>query len=57
MGGENSFFCHWYAIDEETIIDRLSSADGDQFFVTMATQIDAPRVNTKVMGPYIEKLK
>lgn len=56
-GRGDFFFCHWYAIDEQTIIDRLSSAGGDQFFVTMATQIDAPRVNAKVMGSYIEKLK
>ncbi len=56
-GRGDFFFCHWHAIDEQTIIDRLSSAGGDQYFVTMATQIDAPRVNVKVMDSYIEKLK
>lgn len=56
-GKGDFFFCHWTAIDEQTIIDRLSSAGGDQFFVTSATQIDAPRENIKVMGSYIKKLK
>ena len=55
-GRGDFFFCHWFAVDEQTIIDRLSSNGGDKFFATMATQIDAPRVNIKVMRSYLEKL-
>ena len=56
-GRGDFFFCHWFAVDEQTIIDRLSSNGGDKFFATMATQIDAPRVNVKVMHSYLEKLR
>ena len=31
-GRGDFFFCHWFAVDEQTIIDRLSSNGGDQFF-------------------------
>ena len=39
------FFCHWKAIDEQAIIDRLSVAGLEQFIVTMATPVDFPKMN------------
>ena len=32
------FFCHWYAIDEQTILDRLCHKR-IKFFITMATPV------------------
>ena len=56
-GRGDFFFCHWFALDEQTIIDRLAANGGDKFFATMATQIDAPRVNVKAINSYLEKLR
>ena len=44
-------------MDEQTIIDRLAANGGDQFFATMATQIDAPRINVNLMRSYLEKIR
>ena len=57
MGTGDFFFCHWYAIDEQAILDRLAAAGGDKFFITMATVIDAPKINVEVMQSYLQKLK
>tara|TARA_B100000941_G_scaffold70253_1_gene47623 strand:- start:873 stop:1223 length:351 start_codon:yes stop_codon:yes gene_type:complete len=57
LGKGDFFFCHWYAIDEQAIIDRLTAAGGDKFFITMATVIDAPKINVEVMQSYLKKLK
>ena len=51
------FFCHWHAIDEQSIIDRLASNGGDKFFITMATLIDPPKINVDRMQTYLQKLK
>ena len=57
LGKGDFFFCHWYSIDEQAIIDRLAAAGGDKFFITMATVIDAPKINVEVMQSYLQKLK
>jgi len=57
VGNDDFFFCHWYAIDEQAIIDRLTAAGADKFFITMATVIDAPKINVEVMQSYLKKLK
>ena len=57
LGKGDFFFCHWYAIDEQAIIDRLAAGGGDKFFITMATVIDAPKINVEVMQSYLQKLK
>ena len=57
LGKGDFFSCHWYAIDEQAIIDRLAAAGGDKFFITMATVIDAPKINVEVMQSYLQKLK
>ena len=57
LGKGDFFFCHWYAFDEQAIIDRLAAAGADKFFITMATVIDAPKINVEVMQSYLQKLK
>ena len=57
MGKDDFFFCHWHAIDEQSIIDRLASNGGDKFFITMATLIDPPKINVDRMQTYLQKLK
>jgi len=57
LGRGDFFFCHWYAIDEQAIIDRLTAAGADKFFITMATIIDSPKINVEVMRSYLQKLK
>ena len=57
LGKGDFFFCHWYAIDEQAILDRLAAAGGDKFFITMATVIDSPKINVEVMQSYLQKLK
>ena len=57
LGRGDFFFCHWYAIDEQAIIDRLAAAGADKFFITMATVIDPPKINVEVMQSYLQKLK
>ena len=51
------FFCHWYAIDEQTINDRLSVTSGEKFFITMATQVDGPKIYVDKLTKYMQKLK
>ena len=57
LGKGDFFFCHWYSIDEQAIIDRLAAAGADKFFITMATVIDPPKINVEVMQSYLQKLK
>ena len=57
MGTGDFFFCHWKAIDEQAIIDRLSVAGLEQFIVTMATPVDFPKMNLDFLQPMINKLK
>ncbi len=57
FGKGDFFFCHWYAIDEQSIIDRLTAGGGDKFFITMATLIDPPKIDVERMQSYLQKLK
>ena len=57
LGKGDFFFCHWKAIDEQAIIDRLSVAGLEQFIVTMATPVDFPKMNLDFLQPMINKLK
>ena len=57
LGKGDFFFCHWKAIDEQAIIDRLSVAGLEQFIVTMATPVDFPKINLDFLQPMINKLK
>ena len=57
IGRGEFFFCHWYAIDEQTINDRLSVTSGEKFFITMATQVDGPKIHVDKLTKYMKKLK
>ena len=57
IGRGEFFFCHWYAIDEQTINDRLSVTSGEKFFITMATQVDGPKIYVDKLAKYMKKLK
>ena len=57
LGKGDFFFCHWYAIDEQAIIDSLAAVGADKIFITMATVIDPPKINVEVMQSYLQKLK
>ena len=51
LGKGDFFFCHWKALDEQSILDRLSVAGMEQFIVNMATQIDFPKMNLDFLQP------
>ena len=57
IGRGEFFFCHWYAIDEQTINDRLSVTSGEKFFITMATQVDGPKIYVDKLTKYMKKLR
>ena len=57
IGRGEFFFCHWYAIDEQTILDRLSVTSGEKFFITMATPVDGPKIYVDKLTKYMKKLK
>ena len=57
IGRGEFFFCHWYAIDEQTILDRLSVTSGEKFFITMATPVDGPKIYVDKLATYMKKLK
>ena len=57
IGRGEFFFCHWYAIDEQTILDRLSVTSGEKFFITMATPVDGPKIYVDKLTTYMKKLK
>ena len=44
------------AIDEQSIIDRLSSVGSDEYFITLVTNIDKPKINVEAILPLINKL-
>ena len=56
IGRGEFFFCHWYAIDEQTINDRLSVTSGEKFFITMATQVDGPKIYVDKLTKYMKNL-
>lgn len=56
IGKGDFFFCHWMAIDEQSIIDRLSSVGSDEYFITLVTNIDKPKINVEAILPLINKL-
>ena len=39
MGKDDFFFCHWYAEDEESIIDVLEKAGLNDLIVTMPSEM------------------
>ena len=57
IGKGDFFFCHWMAINEQSIIDRLSSVGSDEYFITLITIIDKPKINVEALLPFIKKLK
>ena len=57
IGKGDFFFCHWMAIDEQSIIDRLSSFGSDEYFITLVTNIDKPKINVEAILPIINKMK
>ena len=57
IGRGEFFFCHWYAIDEQTINDRLSVTSGEKFFITMATQVDGPKIYVDKLTKFMKNLK
>lgn len=57
LGRGDFFFCHWMAIDEQSIIDRLCADGSDEFMITMATPVDFPKVNLHHIMPMIKKIK
>ena len=57
VGRGDFFFCHWMAVDEQSIIDRLSADGSDEFMITMATPVEFPKVNLDYILPMIKKIK
>ena len=45
IGREDFFFCHWYAESEQVILEKLTSLGADEVIVTMASKIEAPKMN------------
>ena len=39
MGKDDFFFCHWYAEDEQSIIDVLEKAGLNDLIVTMPSEM------------------
>ena len=56
IGKGDFFFCHWMAIDEQSIIDRQSSVGSDKYFITLVTNIDKPKMTVEAILPLISKL-
>ena len=57
VGRGDFFFCHWIAVDEQSIIDRLSADGSDEFMITMATPVEFPKMNLDYILPMIKKIK
>ena len=57
VGRGDFFFCHWMAVDEQSIIDRLSADGSDKFMITMATPVEFPKMNLDYILPMIKKIK
>ncbi len=57
VGRSDFFFCHWMAIDEQSIIDRLIADGSDEFMITMATPVEFPKMNLDYIMPMIKKIK
>ena len=57
VGRGDFFFCHWMAVDEQSIIDRLSADGSDKFMITMATPVEFPKMNFDYILPMIKKIK
>ena len=45
------------AVDEQSIIDRLSADGSDKFMITMATPVEFPKMNLDYILPMIKKIK
>ena len=57
VGRGDFFFCHWMAVDEQSIIDRLSADGSDEFMITMATPVEFPKMNLDYLVPMIKRIK
>ena len=56
-GKDDFFFCHWYAEDEETIIEVLENAGLNDVIVTMPSEMQSyvrydKLTNEKLINPY-----
>ncbi|MDB9915829.1 hypothetical protein OAD30_03280 [Alphaproteobacteria bacterium] len=57
MGKDDFFFCHWYAEDEESIIEVLENAGLNDVIVTMPSEMQRyvrydKLTNEKLINPY-----
>ena len=57
VGRGDFFFCHWMAVDEQSIIDRLNADGSDEFMITMATPVEFPKMNLDYLVPMIKRIK
>ena len=56
-GKADFFFCHWQAESENAIIDTLSKSGANEFMITMAFEINTPKMDLERMRFLIEKIK
>ena len=57
IGREDFFFCHWYAESEQVILEKLTSLGADEVIVTMASKIEAPKMNKSFISELLSKIK
>ena len=57
VGRGDFFFCHWMAVDEQSIIERLNADGSDEFMITMATPVEFPKMNLDYLVPMIKRIK
>ena len=57
MGKDDFFFCHWYAESEQVILEKLTSLGADEVIVTMASKIEAPKMNKSFISDLLSKIK
>ena len=57
IGREDFFFCHWYAESEQVILEKLTSLGADEVIVTMASKIEAPKMNKSFISDLLSKIK
>ena len=57
IGREEFFFCHWYAESEQVILEKLTSLGADEVIITMASKIEAPKMNKSFISDLLSKIK
>mgnify|MGYP001329250922 CR=1 FL=1 len=57
IGREDFFFCHWYAESEQVILEKLTSLGADEVIITMASKIEAPKMNKNFISELIDKIR